>query len=72
MQQVGLVTAGDNHRRPVAWADVGQGQEDIDLATAELAVVITELGADAAFVRARVDAGGSALATDIGEGLVDE
>ena len=66
------MAAGDEHRRAVAGADVGQGQQDIDLAAAELTVVVAELRADAAFVCARVDAGGRALAPDIGERLVDK
>lgn len=72
VQQIGFVAAGDDHSRAVARTDIAQRQEDVDLTAAELPVVIAELGADAALVRARVDTGGGSLAADISKRLVDK
>ena len=52
MKQVGFVAPGDDHCRPVTRAYIGQRQQNIDLATAELIVVVAELGANSPFVRA--------------------
>ena len=42
------------------------------MAAAELTVVVAKLGADTAFVCARMDTGGRTLTANIGERLVDK
>src|SRR5690606_28060983 len=45
---VRLVRAGDHHGGAIARPDIGEGHQDVDLPTVELAGMVAELGADGA------------------------
>ena len=72
MRHIGLVAPRYDHRWPIAIPHVGQRQQDVDLAAAELPIMVAELGAYAALACTWVNSRGFALNTNISEGLIDE
>ena len=72
MGEVRLMAAGDHHRRPVPFADVGQGEDDVALPAAEHAVLEAIGPAQRALVAAGVDGVVPAGAADRGDGFVNK
>ena len=72
MIEIRLVAAGDDHCAAIAGADVGEGEEDIDLAAAEEPVHDAILVADDCVLATGVDGEETARAPDGGEAFVDE
>ena len=72
MGKIGLMAAGNHHSGTIARTHISQGDQDVNLATHELAVAEKKLGAFDAFVAARVQRDRFAGTTQVNEVLIDE
>src|SRR5689334_19825435 len=72
MPDVGLVAAGHDDGGPIARPDVGQRQENVDLAAMKLAGVVAKLRADRPDVTPGVQMLGVARTADRAEAFVDK